>query len=92
MTKAISLDAKEPERYANRAFAYLKLKQYQNALDDCNKALSLNSKYAWAYILRGQAYGNLRQYQKAIDDNKKGVELDGTFVGVNPVNIFTSSF
>ena len=35
--------------YANRAAAYINLKNFKRALEDCKAALSFNEKFAKAY-------------------------------------------
>lgn len=54
--------------YANRAMAYLKLKEYKNCLDDANKALEIKPDYLKAYHRRGKALHALHKYEEAISD------------------------
>ena len=42
--------------FANRAAAYMKLKQFTEALSDCNKAIELNDSYAKVLILTRSEY------------------------------------
>ena len=58
----------EAATYSNRAMAYLKLKSYQQVLDDSNAALRIDPKYLKAYHRRGKAYFELRKYELAIKD------------------------
>ena len=48
--------------------AYLKLKEYTNAIDDANKAIELKPGYLKAYHRRGKAYQALERYEDAIKD------------------------
>jgi tetratricopeptide (TPR) repeat protein len=48
--------------------AYLKLKNYNQVVDDANAALKIDSKYLKAYHRRGKAYFELRKYDQAIKD------------------------
>jgi tetratricopeptide (TPR) repeat protein len=48
--------------------AYLKLKNYNQVVDDANAALKIDSKYLKAYHRRGKAYFELRKYEQAIKD------------------------
>lgn len=51
-----------------RAYAYLRRKRYEKALEDCNYAIQAGSKLGATYAYRGQAYYNCKEYQKAIED------------------------
>jgi tetratricopeptide (TPR) repeat protein len=48
--------------------AYLKLKEYTNAIADADKAIELKPGYLKAYHRRGKAYQALEQYEDAIKD------------------------
>lgn len=64
-----SLDImEEAATFSNRAMAYLKLKSYQQVLDDANAALRIDPKYLKAFHRRGKAYFELRKYELAIKD------------------------
>lgn len=54
--------------YANRAACELTLKQYYQALDDCNKAIELDDKYCKAYFRRGKALRGLFRFSLALKD------------------------
>ena len=41
--------------YANRALAYMKMKKYEQAVDDCSTSIELNDKYYKAYLRRADA-------------------------------------
>jgi len=62
--------------YANRAACYLKLKQFAEAVADCNKALQLNDGYAKAYLRRGEAKMEMGEYDEAIRDFNRTDQLD----------------
>ena len=66
-TKSLEL-MEEAATYSNRAMAYLKLKNYNQVVDDANAALKIDSKYLKAYHRRGKAYFELRKYEQAIKD------------------------
>lgn len=53
---------------ANRAMAYLKIKEWRKAEADCSLALSLDESYVKAYQRRGTARKNLKEYEKALED------------------------
>ena len=48
-----------------RAKIFIALKQYQEAILDCNEILELDDCYSWAYATRGDAYLLLEQYNNA---------------------------
>ncbi len=66
-TKSLDI-MQEAATYSNRAMAYLKLKNYNQVVDDANAALKIDSKYLKAYHRRGKAYFELRKYEQAIKD------------------------
>merc|ERR1712087_877508 len=59
----------------NRAQAYLKLKLYKDAVQDCDKALVLNTKNVKAYLRKGTALFNLEDYTNALNVFKEGLEI-----------------
>eukprot|EP00927_Polykrikos_kofoidii_P000032 TRINITY_DN10015_c0_g1_i12.p1 TRINITY_DN10015_c0_g1~~TRINITY_DN10015_c0_g1_i12.p1 ORF type:complete len:1536 (+),score=338.32 TRINITY_DN10015_c0_g1_i12:699-5306(+) len=76
--------------YSNRAFAYLKLKQYADVEKDCDAALALNENNTKAIFRRSVARFELGQDEDALQDvervlaelpdprsNKEAVELKG---------------
>ena len=67
-TKSIELDPNEPASYSNRSMAYLKVKDYGNAINDANKALALKPDYIKAYHRRGKAYLATNKFELAIRD------------------------
>jgi tetratricopeptide (TPR) repeat protein len=46
--------------------AYIKLKQFEKAIQDYNQAIELDPEYAHAFNNRGLAYADLEQFEKAI--------------------------
>jgi tetratricopeptide (TPR) repeat protein len=66
-----------------RAFAYLRLKQNDKAIDDYTQLIQLQPRNsAYHYRFRGDAYYNLKQYDKAISDYTEAIQLkpdDGGF-------------
>lgn len=54
--------------YCNRAACQANLRNYNQAIEDCNSALSLNKLYLKAYLRRGQAYEKLSRQREALDD------------------------
>ncbi|KAK9832169.1 hypothetical protein WJX74_001349 [Apatococcus lobatus] len=69
----------EPSRavyFANRAACRLKLKQLEEAAQDCTSATNIDQSYLKAWIRRSTAYEQLNQYERALGDAKKVAELD----------------
>jgi tetratricopeptide (TPR) repeat protein len=62
--------------FSDRGWAYLHLKDYQQAIADFNSALDLKPNYAWAYGSRGLTYHLLKDYQQAIADFDRAIELN----------------
>lgn len=67
-TRSLTLNVDEPFTYANRAMAYIKMKDYRKAIDDANKALELKPGYLKAYHRRGKAYAARNEHELAIKD------------------------
>ncbi len=64
----------EPSRavyFANRAACRLKLKQLEEAAQDCTHATNIDQGYLKAWIRRCTAYEQLNQYERALGDAKK---------------------
>jgi tetratricopeptide (TPR) repeat protein len=75
VTTGIRLDPR-PVRYANRAYAYLALGRYDDALRDAGTAISLNASYSTAYGVMATGLlktGDLAGAEKAVD---KALALD----------------
>ena len=62
--------------YSNRAMAYLKLREYIKAEDDCNNALKLNEKHVKSLVRRGQAKRRLEKFKEALRDYKNALEVE----------------
>ncbi|KAL6594606.1 hypothetical protein ACP70R_048344 [Stipagrostis hirtigluma subsp. patula] len=62
--------------FANRAMAYLKLRRFKEAEDDCTEALNLDDRYIKAYSRRITARKELGKLKKAMDDAEFAISLD----------------
>ncbi|XP_059652289.1 uncharacterized protein LOC132299589 isoform X2 [Cornus florida] len=62
--------------YANRAMAYLKIKRFQEAEDDCTEALNLDDRYIKAYSRRATARKELGKLKESIEDAEFALRLE----------------
>ncbi|XP_076950837.1 uncharacterized protein LOC143623933 [Bidens hawaiensis] len=62
--------------YANRAMAYLKLKRFQEAEDDCTEALNLDDRYIKAYSRRSTARKELGRLKDSKEDADFALRLE----------------
>lgn len=59
-----------------RGFAYNKISQFDNAIQDLSLAIALNPNEALYYAVRGQAYGNNRKFETAMKDYNRAISID----------------
>ncbi|KAK4595400.1 hypothetical protein RGQ29_013736 [Quercus rubra] len=62
--------------YANRAMAYLKIRRFQEAEDDCTEALNLDDRYIKAYSRRATARKELGKYKECFEDAEFALRLE----------------
>ncbi|CCX34376.1 Similar to DnaJ homolog subfamily C member 7 homolog; acc. no. Q9HGM9 [Pyronema omphalodes CBS 100304] len=62
--------------YQNRAVAYTKLKQWSEAIADCDEALRLDSTYTKARKTRAKALGESGNWEEAVRELKAAAEAD----------------
>ncbi len=65
-TQAIQLDPNFAEAYNNRAYTYMRLRNYKDALLDLDQAIAINPQYVEALMNRGDIYN----YYYTIDKQK----------------------
>lgn len=82
-SRSIELDSTEAFTFANRAMAYLKLKEYSKCIDDATKAINMKPGYLKAYHRRGMAYKALNKHEQAISDFQLILEHEPENEGVN---------
>ncbi|XP_040890092.1 mitochondrial import receptor subunit TOM34 [Toxotes jaculatrix] len=58
----------EVTTYTNRALCYLSVKQYRDAVRDCDEALMIDSSNIKALYRRAQAYKELKDVKACVDD------------------------
>lgn len=74
--RAIQLDGRNAVYYCNRAAAYSKINNHQQAIEDCQTALSIDPTYCKAYGRLGLAYSSLGKHKEAKDSYQKALELE----------------
>lgn len=74
-TEAIAHLGKFAKVYAHRAACYLKLKDYMNALEDCNKAIALDASEERCYLRKGSALFFLEDYESAKETFEAGKKI-----------------
>ncbi|KAL5565905.1 hypothetical protein UlMin_029069 [Ulmus minor] len=62
--------------YANRAMAYLKIKRFQEAEDDCTEALNMDDRYIKAYSRRATARKELGKLKESMEDAEFALRLE----------------
>jgi tetratricopeptide (TPR) repeat protein len=79
-TESIKLDPKNSQTYNNRAYTYMRLRDYKSALPDLDKAISLNPNYINALMNRGDIHNYYYAIDRnvAITDYEKVITLGGT--------------
>ena len=75
ISESTEADVTNANYYAKRAAAYLKLKRYEEAMDDAVQAIKLNPDLAAAYLRQGLAAFHLDEYESAKVAFEKGVTL-----------------
>ncbi|KAL3650526.1 Cochaperone protein [Castilleja foliolosa] len=76
-SQAIDLSPNNPELFADRAQANIKLQNFTDAVADANKAIELDPKIAKAYLRKGMACIKLEEYQTAKVALGIGASLSG---------------
>lgn len=79
-TEALAIDEENKgtnaKLYSNRATCRLKLKRYDEAMQDCEKSLELDPSYQKPLITRAKVNIAMENYQVAIDDLKAALETN----------------
>lgn len=87
-----TLSAKEctdcSEIFAHRAAAYVKLKKYMNALEDCNRVIQMSPQCERCYYRKGLCLFALEDYESAKSAYVLGLDLCKTL----PVSPVTENF
>lgn len=62
-----------------KAIEYKDQKQYDLAIQYCNKALDFYPQSSWAYNVRGRSYSEKTDYDQAIRDYSKALQIDSGY-------------
>ncbi|MDO9529569.1 MAG: tetratricopeptide repeat protein [Syntrophales bacterium] len=68
--------------YLTRGKIYVRKKEYDKAIADCNSAIKIGPKDSYPYIERGKVYFKKKEYDKAIADYTKAIKINGIFSSV----------
>lgn len=64
-----------PQYLKQRAYAYIHLKRFTEALEDCRQLISINKSESSYYSLRGEVYAASGQNHEAVQDYKIAMRL-----------------
>ena len=59
--------------FTNRALCHLKLRQWDKALQDCQRALDIDRSWVKGHFFMGQAFVEQAMYDEAITSLKRGM-------------------
>ncbi|XP_047584525.1 sperm-associated antigen 1 isoform X2 [Lutra lutra] len=79
-SECLKINNKECAIYTNRALCYLKLCQFEEAKQDCDRALQIDDGNVKACYRRALAHKGLKDYQKSLNDLNKVLLLDSSIV------------
>ncbi|XP_027966128.1 sperm-associated antigen 1 [Eumetopias jubatus] len=79
-SECLKINNKECAIYTNRALCYLKLCQFEEAKQDCDRALQIDNGNVKACYRRALAHKGLKDYQKSLNDLNKVLLLDSSIV------------
>ncbi|XP_041362762.1 E3 ubiquitin-protein ligase CHIP-like [Gigantopelta aegis] len=74
-SKAINKNPGTATFFTNRALCYLKLRQWETAVQDCHRALEIERQLVKGHFFMGQALVEMGQYDEAIASLKKAYDL-----------------
>ncbi|XP_040350053.1 sperm-associated antigen 1 isoform X5 [Herpailurus yagouaroundi] len=78
--ECLKINNKECAIYTNRALCYLKLCQFEEAKQDCDRALEIDNRNVKACYRRALAHKGLKEYQKSLNDLNKVLLLDSSII------------
>jgi serine/threonine protein kinase/Tfp pilus assembly protein PilF len=75
--RALELDPLSPIIGANLAAFFLFARQYDQAIEGCQKVLEIDSDFMTAHWILGLAYAEKQMYDEAVSQIQKAVDLSG---------------
>ncbi|XP_053064384.1 sperm-associated antigen 1 isoform X3 [Acinonyx jubatus] len=78
--ECLKINNKECAIYTNRALCYLKLCQFEEAKQDCDRALEIDNRNVKACYRRALAHKGLKDYQKSLNDLNQVLLLDSSII------------
>ncbi len=64
------------DNYFRRAFVFYRLKEYKQALNDCDQAMGLGVDHARIHLLKGEILFAQKKYNEALSEVNKSIELN----------------
>lgn len=75
-TRAINIDPRNPIFYCNRAAAWIRLGDHEQAISDSNLSLRYNPRYSKAFVRLGDAYFRMENFKEAADAYQKAIAIE----------------
>ncbi|XP_068785798.1 protein SGT1 homolog isoform X3 [Struthio camelus] len=76
LTAALEKNPDDAEYYCQRAYAYILLQNYADAVADAKKSLELNPSNAVAFLRKGLGEYHMKNYTSALESFREGQKLD----------------
>ncbi|XP_073255098.1 tetratricopeptide repeat protein 12-like isoform X1 [Porites lutea] len=74
-TMAINKFSSNPVLYTNRAQAYIKLEDFDSAIEDCNLALKIDEKWVKAFVHKARALQAQGKFDEAVTVLKSAIQV-----------------
>ncbi|XP_062422909.1 protein SGT1 homolog isoform X2 [Rhea pennata] len=76
LTTALEKSPDDADYYCQRAYAYILLQNYADAVADAKKSLELNPNNAIAFLRKGLGEYHMKNYTSALESFREGQKLD----------------
>uniref|UniRef100_A0A8C6ZLU5 Uncharacterized protein n=1 Tax=Nothoprocta perdicaria TaxID=30464 RepID=A0A8C6ZLU5_NOTPE len=80
LTAALEKNPDDAEYYCQRAYAYILLQNYADAVADAKKSLELNPNNAIAFLRKGLGEYHMKNYTSALESFREGQKLDSKYL------------
>ncbi|KFP98359.1 Suppressor of G2 allele of SKP1, partial [Leptosomus discolor] len=80
LTTALEKNPDDAEYYCQRAYAYILLQKYADAVADAKKSLELNPNNAVALLRKGLGEYHIKNYASALESFREGQRLDNVWL------------